>query len=100
MKLWLIFLALPWAWAKPQQIQAVGTDCHMHVHPQGEAFAYDAARVLSALGMNRILLGSDWPLLHPSEHVAALRAFPLSPEERDLIIAGNALRLFPTENEN
>lgn len=47
------------------------------------------------IGMNRILLGSDWPLLHPSEYVAALRVFPLTSEERRLIITDNALRLFP-----
>ena len=47
------------------------------------------------IGMNRILLGSDWPMLHPSEYVAALRAFPLSDEERRLIISENARRLFP-----
>ena len=48
-----------------------------------------------SIGIKRILLGSDWPLLHPSEHVAALRSFPLTPEERSLIITDNALRLFP-----
>jgi predicted TIM-barrel fold metal-dependent hydrolase len=48
-----------------------------------------------SIGMKRILLGSDWPLLHPSEYVAALRSFPLTSEERRLIIMDNALRLFP-----
>ena len=48
-----------------------------------------------SIGMRRILLGSDWPLLHPSEYVAALRTFPLTPEERKLIVTDNALRLFP-----
>ena len=47
------------------------------------------------MGMERVLLGSDWPLLHPSEHIAYLRDYPLTAEERDLIIRANALRLFP-----
>lgn len=51
--------------------------------------------VWRAAGMDRILLGSDWPLLHPSEHMAALRAFPLTREERRMIITENARRLFP-----
>ena len=47
------------------------------------------------VGMKRILLGSDWPLLHPSEYTAALRAFPLTEEERRMIVEDNARRLFP-----
>lgn len=47
------------------------------------------------IGMRRILLGSDWPLLHPAEHLATLRTFPLSREEFDLITERNARRLWP-----
>jgi predicted TIM-barrel fold metal-dependent hydrolase len=49
-----------------------------------------------AVGMKRILLASDWPLLHPSEYMAALRAFPLTDEERRMIITDNAQRLLPS----
>jgi len=52
-----------------------------------------------AVGMRRILLGSDWPMLHPSEYMAALRAFPLTEEERKLVIEGNALRLLPPSSK-
>ncbi len=46
------------------------------------------------MDMNRVLLGSDWPLLHPSEHLVWLENYPLSAEELDLIVRGNAERLF------
>lgn len=61
--------------------------------PRSAAPAFVA--IWRSVGMKRILLGSDWPLLHPSEYVAALRAFPLTPEERILITEDNARRLFP-----
>jgi predicted TIM-barrel fold metal-dependent hydrolase len=47
-----------------------------------------------AFGVQRVLLGSDWPLLHPSEYVAALRSLPLTDEERAMIMTDNARRLF------
>ena len=45
------------------------------------------------IGMERVLFGSDWPRLHPSEHRAWLDAFPLTAEERALILTGNPARV-------
>ncbi len=44
--------------------------------------------------MNRVILGSDWPLLHPSEHRAWLDEYPLTDQEREKLLRTNAERLF------
>lgn len=46
------------------------------------------------MGMDRVLLGSDWPIFHPAEHVYYLNHFPLLENERRAIIRDNAVRLF------
>lgn len=47
-----------------------------------------------AFGVNRVLLGSDWPLLEPAEHLAALKKMGLSEEETALISRKNFDSLF------
>ena len=49
-----------------------------------------------AFGTDRILLGSDWPLIAPAEYLEALQNLPLSDAERAAIASGNAVRLFET----
>lgn len=73
---------------------------NLYVEVSGLVLAPKAAgayfvKMWREMGMERVLLGSDWPLLHPSEHLAYLRAYPLTAKERDLIVRANALRLFP-----
>jgi len=46
-----------------------------------------------AIGVERILLGSDYPDLEPSAHVDALAEMPLDDDERHQIVAGNARRV-------
>lgn len=46
------------------------------------------------IGMERILLGSDWPLMHPSEHLIALEQLDLTPLERQQIVRDNFHRVF------
>jgi predicted TIM-barrel fold metal-dependent hydrolase len=53
---------------------------------------YSAA---NALGLcEKILFGSDFPLLRPSRYLDALEESGLSAEEKQLILGGNAQRLF------
>ncbi len=43
------------------------------------AAAPEFVKLWRAFGMmNRVLLGSDWPMLNPSEHAAALQDYPLT----------------------
>ncbi len=53
-------------------------------------------RIVKKHGADKILFGSDSPWSRADEELAALRALPLSEEEKELILSGNALRLlFP-----
>jgi predicted TIM-barrel fold metal-dependent hydrolase len=52
--------------------------------------------VAGLLGPERVLLGSDWPIMPitpPADARAALAEAGLSEAEQDLVMAGNALRL-------
>ena len=49
--------------------------------------------VTRLVGADRILFGSDYPLLHPGRLLAEIDSVPLTPEERQQVLAGNAGRL-------
>jgi predicted TIM-barrel fold metal-dependent hydrolase len=49
--------------------------------------------VIGLVGADRILFGSDFPLLGPLRQRRALRNAPLSPEEQRLLLGENAARL-------
>lgn len=44
-------------------------------------------------GAHKVLYGSDGPYLHPAPELAKIFALGLMPEDRDLVLAGNILRL-------
>ncbi len=48
---------------------------------------------MRAVGINRFLFGSDWPVMHPAEALKSLKALPLKPEEVDTIVRTNASQL-------
>ena len=50
-------------------------------------------RFVRKFGAQRLLFGTDSPWGDQSADVASIRALPLSPEERDAILGGNAQRL-------
>jgi predicted TIM-barrel fold metal-dependent hydrolase len=50
-------------------------------------------RAVEALGADRVVFGSDFPLGHPRMYMGLVDALEISPEERGLIMGGNALRL-------
>ena len=50
-------------------------------------------RFVRKFGAQRLLFGTDSPWGAQSADVASIRALPLSPEERDAILGGNAQRL-------
>ena len=50
-------------------------------------------RFVRKFGARRLLFGTDSPWGDQSADVASIRALPLSPEERDAILGGNAQRL-------
>ena len=57
-------------------------------------FLYDGSiyRAVTALGLaEKIIFGSDFPLLPPSRYLPPIEALP--PQQRDLVLGGNAQRL-------
>ena len=50
-------------------------------------------RVIELVGRDRILFGSDWPLLAPGRLLKEIESLELPPETSDLILGGNARRL-------
>jgi aminocarboxymuconate-semialdehyde decarboxylase len=79
--------------------QAHGTSPRLHIdtltfHPPTLRYAVDA------LGADRVILGSDWPIrldAYADKVTAAFKAAGFTPEERALVSSGNARRLFGLE---
>lgn len=45
-------------------------------------------------GIEKVLLGSDWPVFHPAGHLYLLNKYPLTDKERRMIVRDNAQVLF------
>jgi len=59
-------------------------------------YLYDPAVysvAVQAVGAEKILFGSDYPLLPPERYFKEMEAAGLSPRDRELICGGNAARL-------
>lgn len=54
-------------------------------------------KAVDDLGADRVLFGSDFPLGHPLMYMGVVNALRLEPEQKDLIMGGNALRLVGEE---
>ena len=48
---------------------------------------------IARAGAHKVLYGSDGPYLHPAPELAKIFALGLMPEDRDLVLGGNILRL-------
>ena len=69
---------------------------HPHVYLE-LSVNYEAAKLedtIDRLGCERLLLGSDAPLHHPSVMVQRVKVVGLSDEEEDMILCQNARRLY------
>jgi len=51
------------------------------------------SQVIQLVGAEKILFGSDYPLIPPSRYIREINGTSLSEEERGLILSGNARRL-------
>ena len=54
----------------------------------------DVPRIFRKIGMDRILFGTDFPALAPQPQVEQLMRIPLTDEEKKMILAGNAKRVY------
>jgi predicted TIM-barrel fold metal-dependent hydrolase len=50
-------------------------------------------RAIDELGADRVIFGSDFPLGHPKMYLGLVDSLTLSAEDRQLVLAGNILRL-------
>jgi predicted TIM-barrel fold metal-dependent hydrolase len=53
--------------------------------------------IADAAGIERVLFGTDYPLLPPSRYYRELESSGLSPEERRAVLGENALRALSPE---
>lgn len=66
------------------------------IHMLGEA---DFCSLVRAFSSERVLFGSDSPWSHQGESVAAIRALPLTDEEKNNILGANAAKLLGLRKE-
>lgn len=74
----------------------VYTETSMRLNGLGEPGQWTAAEAVTwfrLIGVDRILLGTKWPLFDPRRVIAAIRTLPLTPEERAKILGENARRV-------
>jgi predicted TIM-barrel fold metal-dependent hydrolase len=57
------------------------------------------SQVIQLVGADRVLFGSDYPLLAPGRLLKEIEALDLAAETRELLLAGNALRLLGIEGK-
>jgi predicted TIM-barrel fold metal-dependent hydrolase len=56
-------------------------------------------QVIQLVGADKVLFGSDYPLLPPRRLLEEIETLDLNKETKELILAGNARRLFGIKNE-
>lgn len=76
-----------------------GELCFKRLHDpcwQDDAFVVD---IIRRIGAERLVFGSDYPFGSPIHDVMRFLRMPLADEEKQLIVGGNALRVFALENQ-
>ena len=56
-------------------------------------------QVIRLVGADKVLFGSDYPLLPPSRLLKEIEALELPPETKEMVLAGNARRLLGIQSE-
>jgi predicted TIM-barrel fold metal-dependent hydrolase len=54
-------------------------------------------RAVDKVGADRVIFGSDFPLGHPRMYMGLVDALKITPEQKELIMGGNALKLVGEE---
>ena len=76
--------------------------CNVYYDTAAAPFLYDSRvyRVVKALGLcEKIIFGSDFPLLSPSRYFADIEACDLSDNEKQLLLGGNIKRILGERRE-
>lgn len=67
---------------------------HFHVTTSGMNAWPPLAATIATLGLDRVIYAIDYPMENQAAEVQALRAFPLSPQDRRALAETNARRVF------
>ena len=89
-----IHIGVPWtgemiAMAWKHDNVFIGTDAYAPKHWPAEFVHY-----MNTYGREKVLFGTDWPVIHPQRAVDEIAALELRDESRDLVMRGNAERVF------
>jgi len=58
----------------------------------------EVAAWIRRIGSDRVLFGTNYPIVDPAEYAAALRSLPLAPGDLERVAFGNAARLYGWED--
>ena len=94
LKLLGIHIGVPWtdemiAMAWKHENVFIGVDAYAPKHWPAQLVHY-----LNTYGRDKVLFGSDWPVIDPERMVREIAAMELRPEARRLLMRDNALRVF------
>ena len=94
LKLLGIHVGVPWtdemiAMAWKHENVFIGVDAYAPKHWPKQLVHY-----LDTYGRNKVLFGTDWPVIDPERAVAEITALGLRPESHHALMRGNALRVF------
>jgi predicted TIM-barrel fold metal-dependent hydrolase len=67
----------------------IGVDAYAPKHWQSQLVHY-----LNTYGKQKVLFGTDWPVIDPERAVAEIRELKLRPDAAKLLMRDNALRVF------
>lgn len=81
---WRVFEVVPFMLAKFPNLYA---------DTSGVRFFDYLVEAVRVAGANKLMFGSDGPLLHPGLELHKIRLLKLAPEDEELILGGNARRL-------
>ena len=89
-----IHIGVPWtdemiAMAWKHENVFIGVDAYAPKH-----WPASLVRYLNSYGREKVMFGTDWPVIDPERAAREVAAMDLRPESRALLMRGNALRVF------
>jgi predicted TIM-barrel fold metal-dependent hydrolase len=94
LKLIGIHIGVPWtdemiAMAWKHENVFIGIDAYAPKHMPAALLHY-----MNTYGQDKVLFGTDWPVIHPERAVAEMRDHGLRPAAHEKVMRTNALRVF------
>ncbi|MDA0991673.1 MAG: amidohydrolase family protein [Verrucomicrobia bacterium] len=92
------FIAAHANWGRAQRFIPITNVCFDFSTGHALQYEHQLARFIDAVGIERVLFGSDAPLLSPAWSLAKLMAAKLPDESLTRVLRANAYRIFPNLN--